>query len=238
MSWNSPQQVIFPKWFDTAIKVGVVLILSVVGYAHLLVAYGFSDKTFAVGYAPDQPVPYSHALHVGELGLDCRYCHTGVERNSYSNIPTAQTCMNCHSKVKTESPKLEPIREAFRTGAPVNWIKVHDLPDYAYFNHSAHVNRGVGCESCHGRIDQAEVVAQVEPMSMSWCLDCHRHPEKHLRNPAQVSPTFMGFDNLTESELKKLINDPGFKGDRVDYGRKVAKDLGINPPTDCSTCHR
>ncbi|MBL4845801.1 MAG: cytochrome c3 family protein [Planctomycetes bacterium] len=234
MSWNSPRQVIFPKWFDIAIKIVVVLVLSVVGYVHLLVAYGFSPKTTDVGYAPEQPIPYSHALHVGELGIDCRYCHTGVDRNSYSNIPTAQTCMNCHSKVKTDSKLLEPLREAFKEGKPVEWIKVHDLPDYVYFNHSAHVTRGVGCQSCHGRIDQAEVVSQIKPLSMSWCLDCHRHPEAHLRNPAQVKPTFMGFDTLTPSELKKFVN----ADNRDDYGRQVAKDLGINPPTDCSTCHR
>lgn len=232
MSWNSPRKVIFPSWFDVAVKVAVVVVLSVVGYAHVLVAYGFSDKTMAVGYAPDQPVPYSHALHVGELGLDCRYCHTGVERNSYSNIPTAQTCMNCHSKIKTTSPLLEPIREAFKTGRPVEWLKVHDLPDYVYFNHSAHVTRGVGCESCHGRVDTMEVVSQVEPMSMSWCVDCHRHPEEHLRNPAQVPPTFMGFD---QPEALKHFN---VTTDRATYGRQVAAQLGINPPTDCSTCHR
>lgn len=232
MSWNSPRKVIFPSWFDMAVKVAVVVVLSVVGYAHLLVAYGFSDKTMAVGYAPDQPVPYSHALHVGELGLDCRYCHTGVERNSYSNIPTAQTCMNCHSKIKTASPLLEPVREAFRTGRPVEWLKVHDLPDYVYFNHSAHVSRGVGCESCHGRIDTMEVVSQVKPLSMSWCVDCHRHPESHLRNPAQVPPTYMGFDH---PEGLKHFN---ITTDRTTYGRQVADQLGINPPTDCSTCHR
>ncbi|MGE0710866.1 MAG: cytochrome c3 family protein [Planctomycetota bacterium] len=233
MSWNSPRQVVFPSWFDTAIKVVVALALAGGGYVSLLVAYGFSPRTLDVGYAPEQPVPYSHALHVGELGLDCRYCHTGVERNGYANIPTAQTCMNCHAKAATQSPLLEPVREAFRTGLPIQWKKIHDLPNYVYFDHSAHVNRGVGCEECHGRIDTMAVVRQVQPLSMSWCVDCHRHPDSRLRPPALV--TQMGFDHTKE---------PGGKGkSRAEYGRMVGGRTDpqhklINPPTDCSTCHR
>ncbi len=125
---------------------------------------------------PTQPVPYSHALHVGQLGMDCRYCHTGVEVAAAATIPPTQTCMNCHSKVRANSEKLIPIRESYATGMPVPWIRVHDLPDYVYFDHSAHVRRGVGCVSCHGRIDTMEVVFQAEPLSMGWCLECHRNP--------------------------------------------------------------
>jgi len=130
-----------------------------------------------VGYAPVQPVPYSHELHVGELGIDCRYCHVSVETSPVANIPPTQTCMNCHTAIRPESTKLEPIRQSNRTGMPVDWIRVHDLPDYVYFNHSAHVRRGVSCVECHGRIDRMEEVYQDQPLSMGWCLDCHREKE-------------------------------------------------------------
>jgi hypothetical protein len=228
VSWNTPRQVVFPTWIDPLLKVVVALAIAGGGYVTLLVAYGFSPRTTDVGYAPEQPVPYSHELHVGQLGIDCRYCHTGVERQAHSNVPPAQTCMNCHAKVATESKALEPVREAFRTGMPVRWQRVHDVPDYAYFNHSAHTNRGVGCESCHGRVDTMDVVRQVEPLSMSWCVDCHRHPENALRPLDQI--TTMGFDHTTQ---------PKGKGkSRSEYGRMLKAELGINPPTDCSTCHR
>ena len=124
--------------------------------------------------ARDQPVPFSHAFHVGQLGLDCRYCHNGVEKSALSNVPSTNTCMNCHSAVKTSSPLLAPVRASFASGEPVQWVKVHKVPDYVFFNHSAHVNRGVSCVECHGRVDKMEVVGQDKPLSMGFCLDCHR----------------------------------------------------------------
>lgn len=172
---------------------------------------------------PAQPVPYSHALHAGKLGLDCRYCHVSVEQGAHANVPPTQTCMNCHSNVSIDASrqwKIEPIKKSYDTGKPVEWVKIHDLPDYAYFNHSAHVNRGVGCVTCHGRIDQMEVVYQAKPLSMQWCLECHREPEKFLRPLDQIT-------NMTWDPENQL-----------EVGRKVKEEHKINPSQDCSTCHR
>lgn len=227
VSWNAPTKVIFPKWMDDAVKVlGLCAVLGG-GYVTMLVAYGFSPKTTDVGYAPEQPIPYSHALHVGELGLDCRYCHTSVETTAKANIPPTATCWNCHSMIKTESPKLVALRESYETGNPIPWVRVHDLPDYAYFNHSAHVSRGVGCVSCHGRIDTMEVVRQDKPLSMGWCVDCHRNPQRALRPPEEAT-------NMTWVPRDEAGNEL----DRMEYGTRYAAQHGINPPTDCSTCHR
>src|SRR5689334_6296483 len=165
---------VFPRWANKTVPLFGVLGLSAPVYLTFLIWYGASPKTTDVGYAPVQPVPYSHALHAGQLGLDCRYCHNTVEQAAHAAIPATSTCMNCHKSVHTKSEKLAPVRESYETGSAVEWIKVHDLPDYVYFNHSAHVTRGVGCVTCHGRIDQMEVVYQHEPLSMSWCLTCHR----------------------------------------------------------------
>lgn len=186
----------------------------------LFIWYYFSPRYTDVGYAPDQPVPYSHALHVGQLGIDCRYCHSYVEVSKHANIPATQTCMNCHSQIRTESLRLLPVRESWATGEPVEWVKVHHLPDYAHFNHSVHVRVGVGCETCHGRIDQMVVVSQQQPLSMGWCLDCHRAPEQFLRPPAEV--TTMGYvppDGWLESNQARIERE------------------GIHPPQDCSACH-
>ena len=164
---------------------------------------------------------------MGELGLDCRYCHTSVEETAKANIPPTATCWNCHSMIKTESEKLAPLRESYETGNPIPWVRVHDLPDYAYFNHSAHVSRGVGCVSCHGRIDTMEVVYQSQPLSMGWCVDCHRNPERALRPPEEAT-------NMTWTPRDAAGNEL----DPVEYGARFAAENDINPPTDCSTCHR
>lgn len=226
MSWNNPQRVIFPRWIDPLAKVALAGALGVGAFVPLIVAYGFSPKTLDQGYAPDQPVPYSHALHAGQLGLDCRYCHTSVEQGAHANVPPTQTCMNCHSKILVTSPKLEPVRQSHATGKPIEWVKIHDLPDYAFFNHSAHVTRGIGCVSCHGRIDTMEVVSQVKPLSMGWCVDCHRNPEKNLRPLAEAT-------NMTWAPPEGDTPEA-----RHAFGKKFAQEHGINPPTDCSTCHR
>ena len=212
---------VFPKWTNLARPAIATLGVLVPVYVTLLLAYGASPQTTAVGYQPVQPVPYSHALHAGELGINCRYCHTTVETAAHAAIPPTQTCMNCHAKIRATSPKLLPVRESYATGMPVPWVRVHDLPDFVYFNHSAHVRRGVGCVECHGRIDKMEVVTQVERLSMGWCLDCHRNPDRHLRPPEAV--TQMDWVAPENPDV---------------YGRRLREAANISPPTQCWTCHR
>src|SRR6266849_78469 len=134
----------------------------------------------------EQPVPFSHEHHVGGLGIDCRYCHTTVENSSFANIPPTKTCMNCHSQIWNNSPTLEPVRESYRTNQSIRWIRVHDLPDYVYFNHSIHVAKGVGCTTCHGQVNKMPLMWQENSLQMSWCLDCHRHPERFVRPKSEV----------------------------------------------------
>ncbi|MBU0741969.1 cytochrome c family protein [bacterium] len=190
-------------------------------YIAVLIYLTFAPGTTGVGYALEQPVPYSHELHAGELGIDCRYCHIGVESGASATIPPTRTCMNCHATVKTGSERLALVRESFATGRSIPWVRVHDLPDYAYFNHSAHATRGVGCETCHGRVDKMETVYQAEGLNMGWCLGCHRAPEPYLRPVGEV--TTMGWV-------------PGI--DRTELGSQLREARNINPPADCSTCHR
>ncbi len=211
----------FPRWFNLLLPaLGVVLVGGPL-YLIVVVWLGFSPMAVSVGYAPEQPVPYSHALHAGELGIDCLYCHNTVEESGRAAIPPSATCMNCHERIKAKSEALAPIRESMETGEPVKWVRVHDLPDFVYFNHSAHVSRGVGCVECHGRVDRMEVVTQVKPLSMGWCLACHRDPDARLRP----------LDRITD-----LGWEPD--GDRLEIGRKVREENNIQPSTDCSTCHR
>jgi menaquinone reductase, multiheme cytochrome c subunit len=213
---------VFPEWVDKLRPVLSVLVFGVLPvYVVVLVWYGGSPKTTDVGYAPEQPVAYSHALHAGELGIDCRYCHTTVDKAAHAAIPPTQTCMNCHSQIRTQSPKLVAVRESHATGMPIPWVRVHDLPDFAYFNHSAHVTRGVACVECHGRVDKMDVVHQSEPLSMSWCLDCHRKPEPRLR-PVEYVTRMDWVPN----------EDPAVLGERL------REAYNINPSQDCSTCHR
>jgi hypothetical protein len=223
-SQHSTSRYVFPRWANYMLPGIIVMVVGGALYVPLLFGFGASAKTMAVGYAPIQPVPYSHALHAGKLGIDCRYCHTTVETAAFAAIPPTQTCMNCHSNIKTESEKLKPIRESWTTGKPVQWTKVHDLPDFAYFNHSAHVSHGVGCVTCHGRIDQIEVVQQAQPLSMSWCLECHREPERFIRPKDQVT-------NMDYTP----------KEDQLVIGKRLKEEYKIHDATymqSCYTCHR
>jgi len=211
---------VFPKWVNKlpmVILTGTALVLSFVIFVFW---YWFSPKHLDVGYSPKQPIPYSHKLHVSELGLDCRYCHTQVENSSHSNIPSTDTCMNCHTQIKTKSPHIMKLKESYVSNKPMQWVKVHKLPDHVYFNHSRHINAGVSCYSCHGRVDQMEVVHQVQPLSMSWCLECHRAPENHLRPKEFVTKLDWKADNQAE------------------IGRQIKEAYKIHPGEDCNTCHR
>jgi menaquinone reductase, multiheme cytochrome c subunit len=212
---------LFPRWTNTVRPLVLAGLAVAPIYATLLIWYGASPRTTAVGYAPPQPVPYSHPTHVNKLGIDCRYCHTTVETAEFAALPPTQTCMNCHLAILPESPRLLPIRVSYQTGMPVKWTKVHDLPHYVYFNHAAHFNAGVSCVSCHGRVDRMETVGQVETLAMGWCIECHRHPEPYLRP-------------------KEFVTKLGWmpSEDPVQLGTRIRNDQHINPRTDCSTCHR
>jgi hypothetical protein len=181
----------FPRWTNwLPLKLAIALAFIGAGVS-MGIAYYFTPKYTRVGYEPTQPVPFSHKIHAGELGLDCRYCHSFVEVSGHANVPTNQTCFNCHGagkgNIKSASPKLEKVMKAQETGQPVPWVKLHKVPDYAYFNHSVHINRGVSCASCHGKINEMEVVRHDQTLSMGWCLDCHRNPENNLRPLDQIT---------------------------------------------------
>ena len=216
----------FPRWANFMAPAGAVATIGGLLYATVVFGFGASPKTMAVGYAPTQPVRYSHALHAGKLGIDCRYCHTTVERTAFASIPPTQTCMNCHTKIRTDSDLLKPVRDSWATGEPIKWVKIHNLANFVYFNHSAHVNHGVGCIECHGRIDRMDLVAQQAPLSMGWCLDCHRAPETHLRPKDQV----------TNMDWK-----PADGQSREELGTKLRAEYKIHDTaymTSCYTCHR
>jgi hypothetical protein len=211
----------FPKWivpiFAAVVTAGGLGGLYLAG----VVVWASQPSIQRVGYAPKQPVAFSHKLHAGDLGMDCRYCHNTVEESAHSSIPPTQTCMNCHTNIRKESQWLLPVRESHASGLPIDWVRVHDLPEFVYFNHSAHVNRGIGCVSCHGRIDKMQVVEQDQPLTMGWCLDCHRNPEQHLRP----------LDKITAMDWVPM-------GDQEDLGTRLAEEHNIRNLTDCSTCHR
>lgn len=212
---------IFPKSADKYLKIGggVVGLLSL--GAVCLYAYYTYPTVMDTGYSPVQPVPYSHKLHAGNLGMDCYYCHSTVYKAAFAAVPATETCMNCHSQVKTTSPRLEKVRQSYATGEPIPWVQIHKLPDYVYFNHQAHLSAGVSCVSCHGRIDQMVEVHQEKPLNMGFCLDCHRNPAPNLR------PT-------------ELVTKLDWVPDRdpAEIGREIIAEKHINPPTNCSGCHR
>jgi hypothetical protein len=169
----------------------------------------------------EQPVPFSHAHHVGGMGIECRYCHTSVDRSAVAGIPPTKTCMNCHSQIWSQSPTLEPVRASLRTDTSLEWTRVHDLPDFVYFNHSAHVNKGIGCSTCHGRVDLMPLTWQEHSLQMEWCLECHRQPEKYVRPRAEVY---------------NVAYEP--PADQLEQGRKLIREYNIHTRVSCSTCHR
>jgi hypothetical protein len=203
----------FPEWTNKLTKWVLILVAAAPIYLIAMIAYGVSPQAIRIGYQPRQPLPYSHALHVGELGIDCRYCHDSVDRSSRAALPTAASCMNCHTGIRPDSINLRPL-----SAESIAWVRVYDLPDYVFFDHSAHVTRGVGCEACHGRVDRMEQVFQATSMTMQFCLVCHNAPAPFLRPPDQV--TVMGY-----------VAPAGL-------GARLLAARNINPPINCSTCHR
>jgi hypothetical protein len=215
---------VFPPNSNIIAKLSLLaLVLLLAGLAGLGYYIVRSPLMTEVGVAKAQAVPFSHQQHVGGLGLDCRYCHTSVETSNTASIPPTETCMGCHAQVATDSANLELVRTSYAEGQPLAWIRVHDLADFVYFNHAIHVNQGIGCETCHGRIDQMPVVAKVQNLQMDWCLDCHRNPEKYIR-PRDAVFT-MGWRPPTDQAVlgPQLVAEHGVQ---------------VNQLADCSVCHR
>lgn len=215
---------LFPPSSNTIAKMSVVG-----GIAAVLLSLGAIDVISRSPFVTrasvprDQPVPFSHKHHVAGVGLDCRYCHTSVEQSAFAGIPSLHTCMTCHSQLFSETPMLEPIRRAFREDGTVEWVRVHDLPDFVYFDHSIHVAKGVGCTTCHGPVDQMPLVWQAESLQMEWCLECHREPERFVRPREHV------FDVAWKAPR-----------DQLQAGTQLVKQYDIHKEqlTNCSICHR
>jgi hypothetical protein len=212
---------VFPRWANYLLPAVICTGLVAGICLPALLGLTISPQMTAVGYAPQQPIPFSHALHAGELGIDCRYCHTTVEESSFANIPPTKTCMNCHSQIWAQAPFLEPVRESFRTGESIQWTRVHNMPDFVYFDHSIHVHKGIGCATCHGRVDQMPLVYQYASLQMTWCLDCHRQPERFVRPREQV------FNMAWQPDRNQL-----------ELGRELVAEYNIERLTSCSVCHR
>lgn len=173
------------------------------------------------GYAPEQPIAFSHATHAGHYGLDCQYCHTGAEKSRHSGVPPSTLCLNCHTQVKTDSPEIQKVVASIKAGQPIAWTRVHRLPDHAYFNHASHVTAGLECQKCHGKVEEMVRVEQVERMTMGWCLDCHRKTLEEQPKEGAPSPALASAD--PQAAAQAALSAP----------RRI-----LRPPTDCSACHR
>ncbi|CAN5121996.1 cytochrome c3 family protein [soil metagenome] len=237
----------FPRWTNwLPLKLLVILLVTATGVT-AATWYYVTPKYSRVGYEPIQPVPFSHELHVQQLGMDCRYCHTFVDVAAHSNIPPTQTCMACHTQVQKDNPKLEPVRASWKTGMPIPWVWIHRSPDYVYYNHAAHVNRGISCASCHGQVNQMEVVRHDKPHSMAWCLECHRAPENHLRPVEEVYNLNWTPKDVKPAEFVAKFGQPkDAKGDwsqkqeltQQEIGQTLKERWNIQPPLNCQGCHR
>ena len=216
---------IFPKSANAAVRSSLFAVLTLVLFlGWLIFTLMRSSWVTKQNEYVEQPIQFSHAHHVGGVGLDCRYCHTSVEKSSFAGIPPTKTCINCHSQVWSNAPILEPVRASFRDDKPLNWIRVNDLPDFVYFNHSIHVKQGVGCATCHGPVDKMALMYQATTLQMEWCLDCHRAPEKYLRPRGEV------FNMAYRAPANQLEVGMALK--------KEYKVPGIDHMTSCSVCHR
>ena len=191
------------------------------GALWLILTIDRTDYVTQANTVREQPVPFSHQHHVGAIGIDCRYCHTSVEKSSFAGIPPTRTCMNCHAQIWSDAPYLEPVRASFRDNKPLTWLRVHDLPDFVYFDHSVHISRGVGCTTCHGPVNRMPLMRQQASLLMEWCLNCHRHPERYVRPKEKV------FDVNWQPPPNQ-----------IEKGRELVAAYGIAPRTSCSTCHR
>jgi hypothetical protein len=215
---------LFPRWTNTLARVMLVAIAATVtGVLGLLFLYVRSPYFTQQGNPVEQPVEFDHRHHVGDDAIDCRYCHTSVETAASAGYPSTSTCMNCHGQIWNRSPLLNPVRRAYFTDRPIPWNRVHRLPDFVYFNHSIHVRQGIGCVSCHGRMDQSARVAQDQPLTMSWCLECHREPERFLR-PREF--------------ITSMTWTPPPSTDQLTLGQELKKSYDVRTRTSCTACHR
>ncbi|MGE5444008.1 MAG: cytochrome c3 family protein [Ignavibacteriales bacterium] len=213
---------IFPPGANTLAKLTILAAVFMIALITLIlfVIYRSSYVTQAQ-VIREQPLPFSHKHHVSGLGIDCRYCHTSVEESSFAGMPPTETCMTCHSQIWSNSPMLEPVRQSLGTNTPIRWTRVYNLPDYVYFDHSIHVYKGIGCSTCHGRVDQMPLMWEEQPLQMGWCLGCHREPERFVRPRDQVF-------NMEWRPPK----------DQLALGQRLIKEYKIQKRTDCVTCHR
>jgi formate-dependent nitrite reductase cytochrome c552 subunit len=219
---------IFPRWINW-LPLAVIAALALIGGVVTAgVTYYCTPKYTRAGYEPLQPVPFSHAVHAGQLGMDCRYCHNTVDKSWFSSIPAASTCMNCHSLVLKDDPRLALVRASATNNTPIPWVQVHIVPDYVYFNHEVHVARGISCVECHGRVDQMDEVRHVKPFSMSFCLDCHRNPAAFVRPPDKV--TDLGWQWSTNEIMAARMQRTN--------GAAFVHDWKIESLQSCSACHR
>lgn len=213
---------VFPRWSNTAIRLGIALVLlGIVAAIAAPMIYVRTDWNTGQGMPIDQPVQFDHRHHVQDDAIECRFCHYTVERTATAGMPSTALCMGCHNQIWNESPKLERVITSYFANMPIRWNRVNDVPDFVYFNHAIHVNKGVGCVSCHGRVDRMAHVWQATPLTMQWCLECHRAPERHLR------PLWA----ITDMDY-----DAGADQERI--GRQIAEVLGVQRLEHCSTCHR
>jgi hypothetical protein len=229
---------VFPKYTNLVSRAALLSLPLIFGSTAVsLAAFYRSDYTTGAREVVEQPVPFSHKHHVSQLGIDCRYCHTAVEKSASAGLPPTKTCMNCHQQMWVGAELLKPVRDSYAANVPIEWTKVHNVPHYTYFNHSIHVNKGVGCQSCHGEIDQMNLVHQSKTLLMEWCLNCHRHPEDYLRPKSEVYNIAWTPDKGSVDVDGKVI-EPGTQA-------KVGNDLkekyqirGEQVITNCSICHR
>ena len=213
---------IFHRSANTLSKVSLAgVLLTVGGLIFLAIIIGRSSYVTRAQEYVEQPIQFSHQHHVLDDGIDCRYCHTSVETSAFAGIPPTKTCMNCHSQIWATAPILEPVRASFRNDTPLRWTRVHDLPDFVYFNHSIHVKKGMGCETCHGRVDRMPLMLQQNSLQMDWCVNCHRNPENYVRPRAEIYT--MGY----QPEVPQSV-----------IGPRLVAEYEINGNTSCSTCHR
>jgi hypothetical protein len=213
---------VFRRSSNTLARVSIAgIVLVAVGAIGLLMAVDRSDYNTDVGVAKEQPVMFSHRHHVSGLGIHCAYCHTSVEVSAFAGIPPTHTCMSCHSQIWVNSPMLEPVRESYRTGQSLEWNRVHDLPEFVFFNHSIHLKKGIGCTSCHGPVGEMNLMYKQHSLQMQWCLDCHREPEKFVRPRSEIF-------------------NPDYRqpADQAELGRKLVVEYGVRKLVDCYTCHR